>query len=307
MLKNKNTIWQNLSRGFLFAILLLGSSGVTLAQSSSANYQAVDFINAESSLSSSGSYQLNDSLDYYGGTTNSTNYKECTGDQAVLSDCSFAITIPPIPPAPTPTPSAGGGGGALVGAGSIYYSHEDCNQVDCLNDEVPAEGTSSGTETSEPPDSEGPSVQPDQPIFKLPGIKEPAGTKPVESLKSASIDLKSKSEEEVAEIVGQVNTETEQFYQTVAVISQQIGIEIFKNVGLLWCEDLTCNQLKASAPMERLSEACQIFAFGGYQFSLNCLDWVVMWLLIGLVVIVIGQMVLNDQDLVQSRFIKKKK
>ena len=119
MAENKNKIRQILNVLMLCAVLV---PSVALALGSSADYQVVDFLNSEARQSGSLNYQLNGSVDYYGGVSTSKNYQACTGDFAVLQGC--------LPEANAA--GGGGGGGGGTGAGSNYPEHTDCTGVDCV-------------------------------------------------------------------------------------------------------------------------------------------------------------------------------
>jgi len=97
--------------------LVLQVQGVN-ALGTSASYGVVDFLNTESTLTTSPTYKLNDSVDYYGGVSTSANYQECTGDFAVLQACKSAISGGQGPaPIPVLPPSVGVGG---IGVGGPY-------------------------------------------------------------------------------------------------------------------------------------------------------------------------------------------
>lgn len=300
MQKNRKTIWQSLTSVVVATVWCVAAGASVLAQSSSASYQAVDFINAESGLSTSSSYQLNDSVDYYGGTANSGNYKECTGNAAVLSECGFTITPPPLPPSP-PSTAIGGGGQILVGAGSIYYAHEDCNQIDCLYDAA----VTQNREVEKPDQIE--DVQPTEttsiglplaqqkPVFQLPDIKESLFNERAQQPITSQSEKQIESGAVTQEGVEKGSSDQAKFYRVVQIAVDRVDEELIKAKTAVWCEDLTCAPLKPSAGIQGPG-LCSIYTFGGYQIPINCMDLLLIGMGGLLFILFTGRTILVNED-----------
>ena len=231
------------------------------AQSSSASYQAVDFLNAESSLSTSTSYALNDSIDYYGGVSGSSTYKECTGDFAVLGACGGAVTPPPPPPPPpppTPTPTGGG----TIGAGGPYPTHQDCNTIEC---QVNA-----------------PVVQPKPVVkkpFKLPAIKEPVTEVLAPSAPEVVPSEETNEPRNMVEALEKAKT-----------AATGIGAKVIKSVVPVLCEDNTCSEVNLfGSALEKknipAAMVCSIYTFGGFEITMSCQDMTLVWLFITIMLV----------------------
>jgi hypothetical protein len=252
MLENVFKKWQLV----LLGVIMVASVRTVLAQSSSASYQAVDFVNPSASLSTSGSYQLNDSIDYYGGIHSSSGYTECTGDFAVLSDCGQLVTPPP----PPPPPPGGGGGGSGCFSGCSGSGH-----VDTFGN-PPSEGE----EDEENPVVEPPvdTVKPKKP-FVLPNIKEPLPLveKPVLQVKPVIIQEEKPSVREIVKLIEDVET------KVVELVASKLN-----------CEDLVCLQTNLLRPAAKNSfgETCKVYAFGGFGFVVDCQLLVLLWMVVGL-------------------------
>lgn len=242
MSQNKTKIWLGMARITVAAGLFVTSVMWASAQSTSTSYKAVDFINPEGSLSGSSSYKLNDSIDYYGGINASTSYIECTGDHAVLSACGGTVTPPPPPP-----PGGGGGG---IGAGGDHPDHQDCNKIDCIDDEPPVE--------EDTPPVEEPPVKP----FVLPNIKEPSAPKPVIEAPKPVV--------ETAKVTPAL----------INKVIEKVIEEVLPNEPL--CQDLICAQASMLiAQGEKLRGAaenvCTVYTYGGFAFRGGCQDIVFFW------------------------------
>lgn len=233
------------------------------AQSSSPSYQAVDFLNPEASLSSSGSYMLDDSVDYYGGIHTSANYTECTGDFAVLSGC----TPPVVPPPPPPPPPPGGGGSGPT---------DICEYGGC--DIPPVE---------EPPAEEIPEKKP----FKLPDIKEPVAV-------VVEPDKVPEAEPPVEVPVPEV-LQTEPVVETVRKATYIMGSELLRKVAPEYCYDLTCSSVNLFRPAAQegragIGTSCPIYVFGSFIFHITCFERAMIWVVVGLVVIIFFQIGFPD-------------
>ncbi len=266
----------------LAAAIFLASLALANAQSSSASYKAVDFVNPEANISSSSGYKLNDSIDYYGGVNASPGYTECTGDFAVLSACGGTVTPPPPPP-----PAGGGGGG---GSGSINWGTPACS----LTGDCP-EGPTVPEVVEKPPVKK---------PFKLPDIKEPAT--PVEPVTEI---------EEPAPVSQLTEQQQQQIVQQVQAVGQQVGAEILKAVAPEICEDLTCSEVnlfRPAAPGRRLGAegaVCRIYTFGGYQITVSCQDALLVWLAIILLTIApfpLGILVWRKKKVKKMKLVKVK-
>lgn len=253
MLDNRFKIWQIV---LLIPAILAVSGQIVFAESSSASYKAVDFVNPEASLSTSGSYKLNDSVDYYGGIHSSAGYTECTGDFAVLSNCGQVVVTPPTPPAP---PSGGGGGGGCTsgcsGAGDVE--------------------TFGKPPSSNPPVDESPTpIIPKKP-FVLPNIKEPI-PKPVEP----SVIVKPV---EVKEVIVPVIKDADS--QDVSVLIKNVESEVVNIIApKLNCEDLVCLESNLLRPAAKKTQPaiCKVYSFGGFGFDIDCQNLLMIWLVLGL-------------------------
>ena len=238
----------------LGAVLIFGGSlAYVMAQSSSSSYQAVDFLNPEASLSSSGSYKLNDSIGSYGGVNQSTGYTECTGDFATLSPCGAKVT-PPTPPTPPVEPPA-------IGAGGDFPDHQDCNQPNCINN------------NPTPPVEE-----PPQKPFVLPGITEPV-THP-----AAPVEVKpTVTPAKLVPVVTPPVQPTRPVIVITPPVVHTVAPEVATPAAGVLCEDVACSEgtlLRPSAGVKPASAgpACQLYVFGGYQFDLNCSDAALVFL-----------------------------
>ncbi|MCC7432476.1 hypothetical protein IT412_03030 [Candidatus Peregrinibacteria bacterium] len=250
MLINKLKFWQLM---LLIPAMLAISGQIVLAQSSSASYKAVDFVNPEASLSSSNSYQLNDSVDYYGGIHSSAGYTECTGDFAVLSNCGQLVVTPPTQPTPPNPPGGGGGGGCTSGcsgAGDV---------------ETFGKPPSSNPPVGEPPTP----VIPKKP-FVLPNIKEPI-PQPVEPIVVKPVEVK--------EVIKDISS------KDVAALIKNVESEVVNIIApKLNCEDLVCLESNLLRPAAKKAQPaiCKVYSFGGFGFDIDCQNLLMIWLVLGL-------------------------
>lgn len=270
MIETKNKIQQVLFRAFIGGVIFWASFGVVGAQSSSTNYKAVDFINSEAGLSTSSNYKLNDSIDYYGGVHTSSSYVECTGDFAVLSECSAVSPSPPPPPPPSPVdPLDDSFGGCL----------------DCLHE----------PEFPEEPPKEPSSVEPDVP-FILPAIEEP-------------LPLSDEPKPEVVPDIPSVVVSVKKPVTRKPVTREPVLIlpqEHLHSVAPEYCFDLTCSEANLLRPVEvdTYEGVCRIYSFGGFGYNINCSDYYMIWL--GLLFFVIGMFPIGIQAVRVKRKKRKK-
>lgn len=259
MSETNNKIRQVLCRALIGGLIFVASFSIACAQSSSTNYNAVDFLNAESSLSSSSNYQLDDSIDYYGGVNSSSSYNECTGDFAVLGPCSASAT-PPTPPPPPPLPPDDPFGWC----------------PECLH----------GPEFPEDPPEEEPTppIEPDF-SFILPGIEEP---QPIPE-EPEIVPEPEVVPEPTPVMIPAVPAEKE----SILILPQ----EALHTVAPEYCYDLTCSEANLLRPAAKVVESyegvCRIYSFGGFGYNINCSDYYIIWL--GVLFFVIGMFPISIQ------------
>jgi hypothetical protein len=256
--ENKNKIWLDLGFGLSLFLGVGLNVGLVYGQSSSPSYKAVDFLNSEASLSSSGSYKLNDSIDYYGGVHQSSSYHECTGDFAVLGNCGGTVTPPP------PPPSSGPGG---AGTTSTVL---DCSKTlgGCTTTTTPTE----------------PTVE--KPPFKLPDIKEPvASAEPIQPVKTTT---PAKYVKPVTVIKpAEISTGTPILPEIKPAAIEQWVSDVKPVAAEVSCEELTCTQTAvvrpAAAEKNNLQKqnpaACTIYVYGGFEVASPCDVTVFVWML----------------------------
>lgn len=245
-------------------LIFVGSLAWASAQSSSASYKAVDFLNSEATLTtSSASYKLSDSVDYYGGITKTatSQIQQCTGDYAVLSACRQTAGTPPPPPpvpVPTPTPEIGGSGGD-------HPSHTDCNSVDCINN---------------PPATPPVEQPPVKPPFKIPNITEPVPGPVVPAVPVVKPVVNKPVPVSTTTPVPTIPAGSPILIKSGPAVAISVNPQALKPAASPLCEDLACsetNLLRPSAASKLLSKVpagpvCPLYLFGGYQFNLSCSD-----------------------------------
>lgn len=260
-------IWQSGLRVAVAAVIFTGSLTLVEAQSSSSSYKAVDFINPSASLTESGSYRLNDSIDYYGGVNVSSSYQECSGDFAVLSGCLSAV-VPPPPPPPPP------GGGSTGGSGAVNWDTPTC------------EDTGTCPVVTPPVDEPVPPVV--KKPFKLPDIYEPVTV--VEPEPEEIVVEPEKVESLLAGPVKMTAEEQKQIVKRIRIAADRLTVQILKNVAPEFCADLTCTETNlfksAGRSQTKPGQVCSIYTFGGFRFLISCQDFVLVWLAVLLAAVI---------------------
>lgn len=257
--------------GLAMSIVAISFGAEVMAESTSASYKAVDFINPEASLSTSTTYQLSDSIDYYGGINTSPSYQECTGDFAVLGGCKTP-PLPPPPPAPPTPPPGGGGSGCTTCTPNPPY--------------VPPVVT--------PPV---PPVKPVEKPFVLPKITEPGAPVVVTPPAPVPPVAPVRPAPDVPKVVANLPNEVVSLSGGGSLEQQIKTVEEGKLIKVIVlnfsCKDLQCppgDQLRGTA--EGSGECFfKIYTFGGFVFIWSCQDAWMLWLLFVLLCIFVVRLV----------------
>ncbi|MBD3270886.1 hypothetical protein GF376_05160 [Candidatus Peregrinibacteria bacterium] len=271
----------------IYSVVFANSS--VLAQSGSSNFQIVDFVNSESELGESAAYQIEGSLDYYGGVSNNDDYVECTGNFAVMSDCGFPEKNDDNNNDDNGGSGSGGsrGGSASTGGSGGAYIAPGCLLGDpCSEISDDEEIVEEEDEVEEKKDEE---IEDDVSEDFIEVEKEDEN-KPIQQRNVTDIETIEKSEIDLPlplQITDKSIVDVEPSIE-INEANQSIKVEEFQLVEIdqlrsaptvieVICEEEVCYELRGVAERNNQNKSiCKIYSFGAYQFPIDCNGYILI-------------------------------